>query len=242
MIGLFAERTLGQTGTSLASGDELAGKLDEVGGDVDGRGDVLEGGRLPEGNLFLKGEDFVFIERNLDLILIQPSGDGRCGVAASYLICVVEPDGETGVGRRVGKRFDDSWLRGARVNKIGGVCGDRRRQGPLIEFGEELILCVGDGLSIESGDLGCSFCGANGVFGLLGEEGAVALGVGVTLGDSGGDAGGASVSRRGRNDGSNGVALMLVTAGAMSGETLGHLFLQRRVSCGFRFSRGFVQW
>jgi hypothetical protein len=133
-------------------------------------------------------------------------------------------------------------LRGASGHRISGVCRDRRCQGPLIEFGEELILCVGDGLSVESGDLGCSFRGANGVLGLLGEEGAVALGVGVALGDGGGDAGGASVSRGGWNDGSNGVALMLVTAGAMSGETLGHLFLQRKVSCGFRFSRGFVQW
>jgi hypothetical protein len=225
VIGLFAEGTFGQTGTGFAGGDELAGKLDEVGGDVDGRGDFLEGGRLPEDNLFLEGEDFVFIERNLDLILIQATGGGRRGIAASYLICVVEPDGETGVGRWVRKRFDDSWLRGARVNWIRGVCGDGRCEGPLIEFGEELILCVGHGLSVESGDLGCGFCGANGVLGLLGEEGAVALGVGVSLGDGGGDAGGASVSRRGRNDGSNGVALMLVTAGAMSGETLGHLFL-----------------
>ena len=67
MIGLFAEGTFGQTGTGFASSDELAGKLDQVGGDVDGRGDVLEDGRLAEGNLFLKGEDFVFIEWNLGL-------------------------------------------------------------------------------------------------------------------------------------------------------------------------------
>ena len=90
-------------------------------------------------------------------------------------------------------------------DRIRGVCGDRRCQGPLIEFGEELILCVGDGLSVESGDLGCGFGGADGAFGLLGEEGAVALGVGVALGDSGCDAGGASVSRGGGTMGVTGL-------------------------------------
>ncbi len=51
-----------------------------------------------------------------------------------------------------------------------------------------MVLGVGCGLGAASGGLGGGFGGADGVFGLLGEEGAVALGVGVALGDGGGDA------------------------------------------------------
>jgi len=94
----------------------------------------------------------------------------------------------------------------------------------LIEFGEKLVLGVGDGLGVESGDLGCGLSRADGVFCLLGEEGAVALRVGIALGDGSGDAGGAGVRRGGWND-SSGAVRALAAAGAMSGETLGHLFL-----------------
>ena len=34
----------------------------------------------------------------------------------------------------------------------------------------------------------------------------------------------------------------LLAKGAMSGEALGYLLLERKGSCGFRFVRGFVQW
>jgi hypothetical protein len=94
----------------------------------------------------------------------------------------------------------------------------------LIEVGEELELGVGDGLGVASCDLGCSLCRAYGVFGLLGEEGAVALGVCVALGDGCGDSRGAGVCGGGLSD-RCGVALVLGAAGAMGGEALGHLLL-----------------
>ena len=65
VIGLFAQRALGQARTGLAGGHKLAGKLDQVGGDVDGRVDVFEGGRLAEGDLFIEGKTFGFVERTL---------------------------------------------------------------------------------------------------------------------------------------------------------------------------------
>jgi hypothetical protein len=110
----------------------------------------------------------------------------------------------------------------------------------LIEFGEKLVLSVGDSLRVETGDLGCGLGGTDGVFGLLGEEGTVALRVGVTLGDGGGDAGGAGTWGGGCRDGSRDVG-PLVAAGTMRGEALGHLLLEREGSCGFRFGRRFVQ-
>ncbi len=111
----------------------------------------------------------------------------------------------------------------------------------MVEFGEELVLSVGDGLRVESGDLGCSFSRADRVFGLLGEEGAVALRVGVALGDCCGDTGGAGI--RGSRWSNRGWAVWtLVATGAMSGEALGHLFLQFERRCGFRFVRCSVQW
>jgi LPS-assembly protein len=64
-----AERTLGEARTGFAGGYELAGKLDQVGGDgFDGTGgvaEVFEDGRLAEGNLFLEGFDLFEIERRL---------------------------------------------------------------------------------------------------------------------------------------------------------------------------------
>ena len=111
-----------------------------------------------------------------------------------------------------------------------GGCGDRSgRWGcevPLIEFGEELVLSVGDGLGAERRDLGGRLSFANGGLGLGGEEGAVALGVCIALSDSGGDAGGAGVCW----DGSLAMGVTELrevpgAAGAMGGETFGHLFL-----------------
>ena len=121
--------------------------------------------------------------------------------------------------------------------------GDWRGESPLVELGEELVLGVGDGLGVESGDLGGGFCLADSGFGLRGKKGAVALGVGVALGDGGGDAGGTGVCRCGvahRRDGCR--PGVLGAAGAMGGETLRHLFFQCKGRSGFRFGRGFVQW
>ena len=100
---------------------------------------------------------------------------------------------------------------------------------------------VGDGLGVESGDLGGGFSGADGVFGLLGQEGAVALRVGVALGYGCGDAGGAGVFGCGSSDRSRAVGL-LAAAGTMRGEALGYLFFEREGGCGFRLLRCFVQW
>ena len=44
LIGFFAEGAFGQAGTGFAGSYELAGKLDEVGGDVDGRASLFEDG------------------------------------------------------------------------------------------------------------------------------------------------------------------------------------------------------
>jgi hypothetical protein len=61
-VGFFAERAFGQTGSGFAGGDELAGELDEVGGDLDGRGDRLEDRRLAKGDLVVEGLIFGFVE------------------------------------------------------------------------------------------------------------------------------------------------------------------------------------
>ena len=95
----------------------------------------------------------------------------------------------------------------------------------LFEFEEELGLRVGYGLCVEGGELGV-FGIANGSFGFGGEEGAVALGLGVTFGDGGGDLGGACAcgsGDEGRGGGARGVAL---AAGAMGGYALGGLLLE----------------
>ena len=62
-VGLFAQGAFGEARAGLAGGDELAGELDEVGGNVDGRSGRLEDGRLAEGDLFVEGEVFGFVER-----------------------------------------------------------------------------------------------------------------------------------------------------------------------------------
>jgi hypothetical protein len=57
-IGVVAAQgTFGQAGTSFACSYELAGELDEVGRNVDGRS--LEDGRLAEGDLLIKSQSFV---------------------------------------------------------------------------------------------------------------------------------------------------------------------------------------
>jgi hypothetical protein len=70
LIGFFAEGTFSQARTGLARGDQLAGKLDEVGGNVDGRVGLFEDRRLAKGDLILKREGFGLIERVLSLSLV----------------------------------------------------------------------------------------------------------------------------------------------------------------------------
>jgi hypothetical protein len=67
MIGLFAEGPFGKARTGLAGGHELAGELDQVSRDVDGRVDVFENGRLAERYLLIEGEAFSFVECTLGL-------------------------------------------------------------------------------------------------------------------------------------------------------------------------------
>ena len=118
-------------------------------------------------------------------------------------------------------------------------CGwELRSQGPLIQFGEKLSLDFCDGLSVQ----GCDFRRlglADSGFRLLGKEGAVSLGVGVTLGHRGCDAGGPWIG--GFSVGSYGICWWLSAAGAMRGEALGCLFLESNRGCGFRFRPDFVQ-
>jgi hypothetical protein len=244
LIGLFAEGTFGEAGTGLARGDELAGKLDEIRWDF--RGGIFEDGRLTKDDLIVEdveGEHLVFIYRGLSLRLAT-DGSGA-GVAAGDLICVVEPDGEAGGGFLRG-----GWGREKRLVGRRGRKGWRRwrRQGPLIEFGEELVLGVGGCLGTSSRGLGGGFSGADCVFSLLGEEGAVALGVGVTLGNCCSNAGGAGVCRGNCDRGPRAI-VGVGAACAMGGETLSYLLLQRKGSCGcgfrfggFRLALVFVQW
>ena len=116
---------------------------------------------------------------------------------------------------------------------------------PLVEFGEQLVLGVGDGLGAAGGDFGGGLGFVDGAFGLGGEEGAVALGVGVALGYSGGDAS-AGFCRSGADDGwdgCGGLRGIAGVAGAVGGETFGDLLLEGEGSqCCFRFFGGFVKW
>ncbi len=67
---VVAEWSFGEAGTGAAGGDELAGELDEIGGDVDGRGGGrVEYRRLAEGDLLVEGEAFVVegIERGVGI-------------------------------------------------------------------------------------------------------------------------------------------------------------------------------
>jgi hypothetical protein len=112
----------------------------------------------------------------------------------------------------------------------------------LIELVEELVLGVGYGLGVDGCDLGCGLCLVDGAFCFGGEEGAVALGVGVSFGDSGGDAGGTDFGWGGWDDVSDGAAGALGATSTMSGETFGGLLFQAEGGSSFRFGSGFVQW
>jgi hypothetical protein len=97
MLGFVAQRAFGDAGTRAAGGDELAGKFDEVGRDLDRGYGVLEGGRLAEGNLVFESEALVFfnfIEGVLTMLVVVAAEGFGDGVGA----VLVETDGEAGAG------------------------------------------------------------------------------------------------------------------------------------------------
>ena len=82
-----------------------------------------------------------------------------CGGRAGF---AVEESG--GVGRGEWGRGDGD-----------GALGEIGREVPVVEVGEELLLCDGDGLGVDGGDSGGGIGLMDGAFSLGGEEGAVAL-------------------------------------------------------------------
>ena len=110
VLGLFAEGAFGQAGASTACGYELAGKLDEIGRNLDGRLDGLEYGSLAEGDLFVEEEGFIRVGGDGDARVVVFDGfmgrSGGGGTAGSVGVVdgVVEADifgeadGEVGGG------------------------------------------------------------------------------------------------------------------------------------------------
>ena len=84
----------------------------------------------------------------------------------------------------------------------------------------------GYGEGVYGRDVGGGFGLADGGLGLGGEEGAVALGVGVTLGYGGGDARGAGARRSGDGRGRRWGGRVSLAAGAVSREAGGDLLLE----------------
>jgi hypothetical protein len=95
----------------------------------------------------------------------------------------------------------------------------------LIELGEKLVLSVGNCLCGGGSNLSGCFGPTDGGFGFGGEEGTVALGVGVAFSYRGGDAGCASPCSSRRNDGGVGRGTALGAAGTMSSKPFGYLLL-----------------
>jgi hypothetical protein len=79
LIGFFAEGAFGQARTGLARGYELAGELDEIGGDLSGGGGFGEDRGLAEGDLVVEGEAFVVegIDRRVEVGGGEALGEGR---------------------------------------------------------------------------------------------------------------------------------------------------------------------
>ena len=109
-----------------------------------------------------------------------------------------------------------------RLDRFGVGC--RRLAVPgFVQRVEQLLLGLGDGLSVEGGYFGGGAGLLDGAFGFGGQKGAIALGVGVSFGDGGGDARGAGVSGlRGFGAGRSG-GLGAVAAVAVGGQALGNL-------------------
>lgn len=115
-------------------------------------GGWLEDGRLAEGDLFVKGEVFGFVER---LRLVERAGGGEGFGDDGVSDVFVEPDGEgwrrglggnlhDGEGRRSFERRDRR--RDGCQNEDRGRC--RGFSAKLVEFEEELVLGLGNGASV----------------------------------------------------------------------------------------------
>jgi len=226
VISLVAKRAFGQARAGFAGGDELARKLDEIGGNLDGGAEVFKDGRLTEGDLFVESFGFGGVDGAVRV------GGGRIGQGrGGALDLFVETDGEGG-GCRFGgtPRPRIGTLRQAQGRLWGTrlfVRGDLLRfriGGELVELEEELVLRFGDGVCVEGSDLGGGFGLVDGALGFSGEEGAITRRVGVALGDGGRDAGGTGFGGSGRSDGGERGSGTRAT-GAVCGEALGDLLL-----------------
>lgn len=98
-VGLFAQRALSDAGAGLAGRDELAGKLDEVGRNGDGRPcGLLKDRSMAEGNLV-----FEVVE---GFVVAGLGSVGDAGQGLSDADIFVEADGEAG-GQGVGDGLRD---------------------------------------------------------------------------------------------------------------------------------------
>jgi hypothetical protein len=105
---------------------------------------------------------------------------------------VLRPEGE--LSREWGRGFNLRLMEGTVAG--GFVTGGFQIEGVQIEIVlfegiEKLLLRYGDGLGVERGDLGCGLGLLCGALGLRGKICAIAGRVSVSLGNGGGDAGGA---------------------------------------------------
>jgi len=195
LVGVFTERALGEAGPSFSSGHQLTWKFDEVCRDLDRRSGLLKDGSLTKCNLLVERESFSLVRRFIGLVDQRTAGCGDIFVDRKSYI-VIEPYGEARSGRLRDRLRSDrgSFGDGSGILRRKLRCRCRRRsrgsQGPLIELRQKLVLGVGYGLGTESGNLSRGFGFADSGLGLLGEKGAIAGGVGIALGNGGGDAGG----------------------------------------------------
>lgn len=107
LIRIFAQRTLGQAGTGFAGSDELAGKLDQIGRNVDGSACIFECGRLTEGDFFIESQALSFVECILRPESVRSSGSLL--VPSEAVVRIIEPDSEAGVWRLRGGSFGCPW-------------------------------------------------------------------------------------------------------------------------------------
>ena len=220
---VVAEGAFGEARTGAAGGDELAGELDEIGGDVEGWcGGCVEYGRLAEGDLLIEGEAFVVEGIDGGVGIGGGEGLGYGGRRGVKRVDGLEgADGEwDGCGWRIGD--EEGGQREGGLLGRGDVLGGWQ----VVEFGEEVVLGVGDGLCGEDGDVDGCFGLTDGVFGFGGEDGAIAGGVSVALGDGGGDACSTGLGGGGDGDGRGGAGGGGAAAGAVGGEALGDLLLE----------------
>ena len=218
--GFVAQRAFGETRAGLARGDQLAGKLDEIGGQRDGRaGGLLEDGGLAEGDLLVEGAGVDVVAVGLAVGVADGGCAGRQRDVGGGAGVLVEADGEgSGVrGLRVGLgggelsvvRCPLSVARGVAGNDGMSFMGSGERGldgvevGPEVEFGGRRREFRGSRFGRSGGgEIGREFLGGGVVIegvvveGDLIEGGLVErlqqglLGGGEALGVAGGDLGG----------------------------------------------------